>query len=96
MLQVQLRLWFPTADLGQLLSRRPSLLTWQEFDRIPTTRLQLLARSGRRRGSGFMQLRAGAQAAPGRRRSGVWRARVSVSPHASDPCTLAEANQSLL
>jgi hypothetical protein len=42
--QVQLRLWFPQADLGQLLGSRPSLLSEEEFSRIPAARQQLLAR----------------------------------------------------
>ncbi|KIZ04667.1 glycogen operon protein GlgX [Monoraphidium neglectum] len=41
---VQLRLWFPQADLGQLLGSRPSLLSEEEFSRIPAARQQLLAR----------------------------------------------------
>jgi hypothetical protein len=42
--QLQLKEWFPSADLGQLLSRRPSLLTAEEFARVPSARAQLLAR----------------------------------------------------
>jgi len=41
--QLQLKLWFPSADLGELVSRRPSLLTAEEFERIPAARQQLLA-----------------------------------------------------
>jgi hypothetical protein len=46
--QLQLKAWFPSADLGQLLGRRPSLLTAEEFSRIPGARRQLLARCERR------------------------------------------------
>ncbi|GBF89686.1 hypothetical protein Rsub_02856 [Raphidocelis subcapitata] len=39
-----LKAWFPTADVGAMVGRRPSLLTSEEFDRIPSARRQLLAR----------------------------------------------------
>ncbi len=44
--QVQLRLWFPSANLTQLLDRRPSLLLEEEWAAVPAARQQLLAMFG--------------------------------------------------
>ncbi|KAI8476739.1 MAG: hypothetical protein J3K34DRAFT_222803 [Monoraphidium minutum] len=41
---LQLKAWFPTADLAELVGRRPSLLSAAEFGRVGAARRQLLAR----------------------------------------------------
>lgn len=33
-LQIQLRLWFPAADVSQMISRRPTLLLDEEFNQV--------------------------------------------------------------
>ena len=42
--QLALKAWFPGADVAQMVGRRPSLLTAEEFARVPAARRQLLAR----------------------------------------------------
>jgi hypothetical protein len=43
---LRLRLWFPMADLGRVVGRRPSLLGADEWARVPRARRQLLRRFG--------------------------------------------------
>lgn len=50
--QLRLKQWFPGADVGAVVGRRPSLLGAEEFARVPAARAALLAHFGGQDGGG--------------------------------------------